>query len=66
MKNKKDENKETQYDEMLKNDTFDYGTAEEIIDVLINKHVPISERRANRILDMAKSMLPDVAHIYCK
>lgn len=60
------EKKKRKYDEMLKKDNFDYSTAKEIINVLINKHVPISERRANKILDMAKSMLPDIAHIYCK
>lgn len=46
------------------NDLTDQKMATEIMELLMNKKIPISARRAEKILDIAKSMIPDLANIY--
>lgn len=60
------EDKKQDTDVKLLNDMTDNKLAIEILELLMNKKMPISARRAEKILDVAKSMIADIANIYYK
>lgn len=62
MEEKKEEIKK-EYEIKLLNGVTDYDMAKEIIELFIDKHIPISAKRAQNILDIAKSMVLDIANI---
>lgn len=69
MKNKKENKEEVKQEEnvtVIPNEITDYDIAREIVELFVNKHMLISAKRGQKILDMAKSMLLDVAHILYK
>lgn len=74
MRNKKEEVKKEEVKQENKEESnvicpnaiVDYDIAKDIVNLLIDKHMLISAKRGQKILDMAKSMLLDVAHILYK
>lgn len=48
----------------VQNDFTDNEIAQKIIRVFLDEKQPISARRAEKIIDIAKSMIPDIANIY--
>ncbi len=49
---------------IVQNDFTDNEIAKKILKVFLDEKKPISAKRAEKIIDVAKSMIPDIANIY--
>ncbi len=59
------EEEESQKESMIvQNDFTDNEIAKKILKVFLDEKKPISAKRAEKIIDIAKSMIPDIANIY--